>query len=96
MAVREPFEWDEQKAIGNLQKHGISFERAALAFSDALGIELIDDRQEYGEERIQLIARESGELLTIIYTERGSHIRIISARRASTHERNDYYRQNAG
>jgi uncharacterized protein len=91
----DAFEWDEQKAVTNLLKHRVSFERATFAFYDTFAVEIADTRHEYGEERTLLIGEASGELLTVIYTERGTKVRIISARRANRHERQYYQRQNA-
>lgn len=89
------FEWDDAKANDNLRKHGVSFAAAALAFRDPFAVEWIDERQPYGEERIVLLGSSGGIVLTVIYTERGPRIRIISARRATKHEQDHYYRQNS-
>ena len=86
------FEWDERKAASNLAKHGVSFEQATRAFADPNAIEYVDDRQDYGEERVILIGL-AGVVLVVVYTERGARLRIISARRATTHERQRYYHQ---
>ena len=88
------FEWDTDKAEENLRKHGISFELAVVAFRDPFSVEEIDDRQNYGEERIGMTAAARGALLRIIYTERADRIRIISARKATRDEQNNYYREN--
>jgi uncharacterized protein len=53
-----------------------------------------DDRNDYGEDRFTRIGMVEGTLLFVSYTERDDRIRIISARRATKHEQNDYYRQN--
>ena len=90
------FEWDEQKEASNLEKHGVRFEQATDAFTDAFAIELPDRRKDYGEQRTILIGLAAGSVLTVVYTERGGNIRIISARRASRHEREAYYRQQRG
>jgi uncharacterized DUF497 family protein len=59
-------------------------------------IERLDDREDYGEERFIIIGMDAGEtLLCVAYTEREDRIRIISARRATQHERDDYFQQNA-
>jgi hypothetical protein len=84
------FEWDEQKRLANLAKHGVDFEQAKLIF-DSPTIEGVDDRQEYGEERIGAYGVAEGEVLFVIYTWRGNTRRIISARKAGTHEREAYY-----
>lgn len=89
------FEWDRDKAVANWQKHGVSFEEAVEAFRDPFAIEIIDDRMDYGEERINLIAIYNGVILHVTYTEGSDRIRLISARRATKYERNEYYRQNA-
>ncbi len=89
----ERFEWDEQKAASNLLKHGVSVDEAVQAFDDPDALEVLDTRAEYGEERIILIGHNGAGLLVVVYTERRLNITIISARKASRNERNNYYRQ---
>lgn len=90
------FEWDEAKAEANWNTHGVRFELAATVFRDPFAIERIDDREDYGEERLVLIGMAEGRvLLFVAYTEREERIRIISARRATQHEQDDYFTQNA-
>jgi uncharacterized DUF497 family protein len=89
------FEWSSEKAATNLLYHGVAFENAIKVFRDPFAIEWIDDREDYGEERVNLVGMCDGTILHITYTERGDHIRIISARQAEKHEREDYYRENA-
>jgi len=48
----------------------------------------------YGEERVILLGMSGGQILSVVYTERGERLRIISARRATKHEKDNYYRQN--
>jgi uncharacterized DUF497 family protein len=93
--MNSEFEWRPQKAVTNLRDHGVSFEQASKAFRDPFAIELLDAREAYGEERVNLIGMCDGTLLHVTYTERGERIRIISARRAERHEQNEYYRENA-
>jgi uncharacterized DUF497 family protein len=88
------FEWDEAKADDNLRKHGVSFEFAATAFRDPFGIEWIDDREAYGEVRTIPLGMADGTVLVVVYTERESRIRLISARRATRYEQDRYYREN--
>ncbi len=90
----DDFEWNDAKAVSNYAKHGVSFARARLVFSDPLGIGEYDDRSDYGEDRFTRIGMVEGTLLFVSYTERGDRIRIISARRATKHEQDDYYRHN--
>jgi uncharacterized DUF497 family protein len=88
------FEWDDQKARANARKHGVTFERATGAFTDPFAVAVLDDREDYGEERFVLIGMAEGPLLFVAYTERGDRKRIISARRATRHEQELYERQN--
>lgn len=89
------FEWDDEKAASNWRKHGVAFPQAVLAFRDPFALEWIDEREDYGEERLILLGRCEGVLLHVTYTERGERIRLISARRAERHEQDYYYRENA-
>jgi uncharacterized DUF497 family protein len=90
------FEWDDEKATTNIRDHdGVTFEQAATAFSDKFAVEWIDEREDYGEERSVLLGMTGGQLLYVGYTERGTNIRIISARRATRHEQDIYFHQNA-
>lgn len=89
------FEWDDVKAAENVRNHGVSFAHAALAFRDLFGVEWIDLRESYGEERLILLGVTSKQILTVVYTERDERIRLISARRATRNEQDQYYRQNA-
>jgi uncharacterized DUF497 family protein len=58
-------------------------------------VERLDTREDYAEERINLIGMCDGVLIHVTYTERRERIRIISARRAEKHEQDDYYRENS-
>jgi hypothetical protein len=81
------------KAAQNYNKHGISFEEAKAAFSDPDHIEMLDIREDYGEERYIRIAMARGKVLFVVYTERDGRIRLISARKADKGEQNEYYRR---
>lgn len=83
------FEWDENKNQKNLDKHGIDFNDAIAIFDDDERIEAIDDRNEYGEERIQVIGEARPGVLMVVYTWRKDKTsrRMISARTASQKER---------
>jgi len=87
------FDWDPRKEKSNLAKHGVSFERAKLVFSDPLA--LIDDDDEASEERWRVTGMADGVLLRVVFTERegndgGLVIRIISARQTTRPERQRY------
>ncbi len=90
------FEWDNAKAKANFRRHGVSFDLAKTVFKDPFAIERIDDREEHDEERFVIIGVAEGKvLLFVAYTEREERIRIISARRATQYEQDDYLQQNA-
>lgn len=85
------FEWDSGKAAENLRKHRVSFDEAATAFFDPLSVTVPDPDHTVGERRfITMGASSGGRLLVIAHTERGSALRIISARLASASERKRY------
>lgn len=87
------FEWDDAKAHANLKKHDVSFEVARRVFDDPTSIDKIDDREDYSEDRFIVIGMADGQLLTVTYTERDDRIRIISARKATRNEQDDYFSQ---
>ena len=90
------FEWDEEKAAANLRKHGVGFVAALAVFTDPACVERLDIRsRSYGEDRYLLTGLCGGALLTVVYTERQDVVRIISARRATRSEHDDYFRQNS-
>ena len=83
------FEWDEQKRLANLAKHGIDSEAARLIF-DHPTVEFPDHRRDYGEVRIGAYGVASDVVLFVVYTRRGTVRRLISARKAGTDERQTY------
>jgi uncharacterized protein len=91
----DAFEWDDAKAAENWRRHGVSFQQGAKALRDPFAVEWIDDREDYAEERINLLGMGESVILHVTYTERGEQNRIISARRATRHEQDHYYRENA-
>ncbi|KAF0099086.1 MAG: hypothetical protein FD187_2988 [bacterium] len=85
------FEWDSAKAQSNLTKHGVSFEEAASVFSDPLALSFPDPDHSSGEKRwVTFGVTCSDRLLVVAHAERGRAIRIISARKATRHERGIY------
>ncbi|MGA3054177.1 MAG: BrnT family toxin [Candidatus Korobacteraceae bacterium] len=90
------FEWHEAKAEANFEAHGVSFDLATTVFKDPFAVERRDEREDYGEQRFVIIGMAEGHvLLFVAYTEREDRIRIISARRATQREQDDYFRQNS-
>jgi len=90
------FEWHNAKADANMRAHGVSFDLAKTVFTDPFAIERLDDREDYGEARFVMIGMAEGNILLFVaYSEREERIRIISARRATQDEQDDYFQQNA-
>ena len=78
---RMEFEWDPEKAVGNLAKHGIGFIEASTIFGDPLELTLADPDHSGDELRfLSLGSSSGGRLLVVSYTERGARIRIIISR----------------
>jgi len=88
------YEWSAHKSAANLAERRFDFAFASLIFEGKI-LEKVDDRQDYGEERIVAIGKADGITLTLVYTDRiaadGRPVRrIISARRSNRHEREAY------
>jgi len=85
------FEWDSKKAASNLRRHGVSFEEATSVFSDLLA-RIFDDEDHAFEDQREIIIEHStrDRLLLVSFTQRADVIRIISARKATRNERQDY------
>ena len=95
------FEWDLLKAETNITKHNVSFENAALVFSDKDSLSIYDEEHSDREERWITLGRTSdGVLLVVVHTyrkvDKEEYIRIISARKAGKKEANQYYERNKG
>jgi hypothetical protein len=85
------FEWDEDKAKKNRNKHGVSFEEASSVFGDPLALTIPDPLHSEEEDRfITLGESHHRRLLVVVSTDRGDTIRIIGARVATRRERKDY------
>jgi uncharacterized DUF497 family protein len=85
------FEWDAKKAASNLKKHRISFPFAIQIFLDENRSEKLDENQYYGEDRWITTGLVDEVEIVVVYTIRDQNIRIISARRANSHERQTYW-----
>jgi putative transcriptional regulator len=62
------FGWDKAEADGNFRRHNVTFEAATRVFEDPFYIDEIDDREDYGEERSNIIGMADGRLLVVTYT----------------------------
>ena len=89
------FEWDEEcKAGMNFRKHGVRMPEAIPVFDDPYAITVTDDESDPGEQRfITLGMGAANRLLVVAYAWRAENIRIISARPAEAHEREEYEAQ---
>lgn len=86
------YEWDEAKAATNFAKHGITFTAAARALEDHRKIEILDDRFDYNEDRIQSLCIDRGRVLFVVTVMPDENVcRIISARKATRHEQERYF-----
>ena len=85
------FEWDEKKRRENLRKHGLDFRDAPILFGGPMLVH-IDTRADYGESRWIGIGIIETICAVVAFTERnnGKTIRIISLRKALTHERKTF------
>ena len=89
------FEWDENKAATNQQKHGVTFQEAATVFQDEDALQIFDPDHSEAEDRFILLGMSS--ILRILvgchcYRANDDVIRIISARKATRNESSTYKR----
>ena len=87
-------EWDAEKDAQNRVKHGMGLGDAVLLEWDAR-LEIIDDRQDYGEDRLRAIAPLGSRLHACVYTIRLGQVRVISLRKANTREARHYEQSRA-
>jgi uncharacterized DUF497 family protein len=87
------FAWDAAKARANRRDHGVSFETAARGWQDPLHV-ILPDRWQDGKERWHAVGQVGGAtVLVVVHAYPGGGdlaVRIISARRATPHERRAY------
>jgi len=89
------FEWDPEKAKGNIETHGISFDEASTAFGDTLSLTIYDPLHSEQEDRFIVTGNShKNRLLVVVHIERGQNVRIISARKVTKKERK-HYEENA-
>ena len=86
------YEWDEAKNRSNLAKHGLSFEDAEQVLSGPC-VTFIDDRLDYGEERLITLGLLAGRLVVIAHAPRDEGTRIISMRKGNRREQEIYQKR---
>jgi len=88
------FEWDEKKSQTNFEKHKITFDEAQTVFFDANGRMMFDSTHSADEDRFVLLGLSGAmRVLVVVHCCRGKNeeiIRIISARKATRKEQNQY------
>lgn len=88
------FEWDEKKHALNKRKHGVSFDEAQTVFTDEKGLLLHDPDHSLNEDRFVLLGLSSNLRLLVVshaYRKDDAIIRIISARKATRSEQQQYW-----
>jgi hypothetical protein len=85
------FDWDPDKARGNVAKHQVSFQEAATVFDAPLSITFLDPQHSIGEERLVIIGQsKNGRLLFVAHTDQDNLMRMISAREVTRREQRIY------
>jgi uncharacterized protein len=84
-------EFDPAKARSNIRKHGVSFAHAEQALRDEMAV-TVDDPDAIGEQRFITLGMDAlGRVLVVVHTQRGERTRMISARKASRGESEQYH-----
>jgi uncharacterized DUF497 family protein len=86
------FEWDDAKALSNLNKHGVSFSEAKELFESGRDyLEIFDSAHSVSEDRFIAIGEIRRGVAVVVFTERDDDvIRIIGARFATSREKEKY------
>jgi uncharacterized protein len=82
------FDWDAEKRLSNVQKHGIDFIDAARSLKEGPRLDMESNRG--GEFRTLAICPMNVKLIAVVFTMRGEICRIISARAARDDEQRKY------
>jgi len=85
------FEWDENKNAINIKKHGISFDEAVSVFNDPKRYEKFDTVNSFFEKRWITVGLAGWKVLRVVFTERNSTIRLITARKADKINKERYF-----
>lgn len=98
-AMQFNFEWDARKAATNIAKHGVAFEAGCTVFRDPRALSVFDVEHNENEDRwLTLDLSSTGALLVVHHTflqvdEKAAAVRILSVRRATKRERQQYMEQ---
>jgi uncharacterized DUF497 family protein len=87
------FDWDEDKNLANYKKHDIWFEEARTVWADSDSVEFYDPEHSDEEDRFIRVGHSTASrVLLVVFCERndGETVRIVSARKATSHERRQY------
>lgn len=84
-------EWNQEKALKNRRKHGVSFHQAITVLEDPLSTTYRDPDHSVKERRYVTFGESAdGRILVVAHADRRGAVRIISARRATPRERKHY------
>jgi uncharacterized protein len=87
--------WDEAKRQANLAKHGLDFADAHLVYDNPEKVTFTSPRGTEDRRLDVVMVQVAGRILTLVYVERGTDIRVISFRFASRRERRAYEKARA-
>ena len=91
------FEWDPNKNRQNVERRSFDFDEARAVFADPYRTERYDEKSEgSGEDRWITTGYVGSRYLTVVFTDCGDTIRIISAWKASRTERQQYDQNRRG
>lgn len=94
LTLVEGFEWDPGNTVKNVRKHQVSYEEAEQVFFNRPLLLIDDPLHSIAEPRAKMFGRTNDEkLLTVSFTIRKRHIRIISARPMNRKEKKVYEKQ---
>lgn len=86
------FTWDEAKRKINLAKHGYDFADAPKVFAGPLVLSE-DRKDDYGEQRMLALGLLDEVVVLIVHVESDDSIRIISMRKGTKNETNDFFKK---
>ena len=93
------FDWDADKNLSNIEKHGVPFKEAATVFKDTAAVVIDDTQHSQNEERFKIIGHSANARLLMVChccRDEDSVIRIISARKSTKREQDEYRRKQNG